>query len=160
MAVISNRYTYTKLRVITDRHGFTLTEVLIAMTIICILIVLSTPIYSRAMEQARLDAAASNLKMIWSAQRVYWLDEHSYAPDLAALYNMDLLSSKLVLTKTSLTASYAYEIEAVDNDSFTAIATRKGSNKWSGQIRIDEFGDLTGGITASDGLELVPVSTE
>ena len=50
MAVISNRY--TKLGVITDRHGFTLTEVLIAMTIICILVVLSTPIYHRAMEQA------------------------------------------------------------------------------------------------------------
>jgi prepilin-type N-terminal cleavage/methylation domain-containing protein len=158
MTVDSKRY--IKVTAITSRQGFTLTEVLIAMTIICILVILSTPIYSRAMEQARLDAAASNLKMIWSAQRVYWLDEHSYAPDLATLYNMDLLSSKMVLTKTSLTTSYVYEIEAVDNDSFTAVAIRNGSSKWSGQIQIDEFGDLTGNITALDGLELVPVSTE
>jgi len=144
----------------TDRRGFTLTEVLIAMTIICILVTLSTPIYSRALEQAKLDAAAGNLKMIWSAQRVYWLDEHTYAPDLTTLYSMDLLSLKMVVTKTSLTASYVYEIEAVDDDSFTAVAIRNGSSKWSGEIRIDEYGDLTGGITATDGLELVPVSAD
>lgn len=155
MVIISNRY--IRAAVMTGRQGFTLTEILIAMTIICILVTLSTPIYSRAMEQARLDAVARNLEMIWSAQRVYWLYEHLYAPDLATLYNMDLLSSKLVLTEGSLTVSYVYEIEAADSDSFTAVATRNSSTKWSGQIQIDEFGNLTGSIAASDGLVLVPM---
>jgi prepilin-type N-terminal cleavage/methylation domain-containing protein len=142
------------------RRGFTLTEVLITMSIICILVTLSTPMYSRAVEQARLDAAARDLQTVWTAQRVYWLEERSYAPDLATLYSMDLLGSKLVLTEGSLTAPYVFSIESSDSDSFTAVATRNASHKWSGEIQIDEFGDMTGGISASNGTLLVPMLAE
>ena len=146
-----------------ERRGFTLTEILIAMTIVCILVTLSTPIYSRAVEQARLDAAARDLQTIWTAQRVYWLEERTYAPDLVALYKMDLLGSKLALTKQTLkakkssTASYIFSIETADSDSFTAVAMRSGSRKWSGEIQIDEFGDITGKISGLGGVVLVPM---
>jgi len=139
------------------RQGFTLTEILIAMTIICILVTMSVPIYSQAIEQAHLDAAARDLKTIWSAQRVYWLDKREYAQDLATLQDIDLLSSKFVLTKGSLTASYVYEIEAADSSSFLAVATRNGSRKWTGEIQIDEFGDISGKVSASGGTVLVPM---
>lgn len=139
------------------RRGFTLTEILIAMAIICILITMSTPIFSRAVEQAKLDAAARDLQTIWTAQRVYWLDDRSYASYLATLYQKDLLGSKLVLTEGSLTASYVFSIETADDDTFTAVATRNASNKWSGEIQIDEFGEITGSISATDGTVLTPM---
>jgi prepilin-type N-terminal cleavage/methylation domain-containing protein len=144
-------------RYFLTQRGFTLTEILIAMTIICILVTMSVPIYSQAIEQARLDAAARDLKTIWSAQRVYWLENRQYAQDLATLKGKDLLSSKFVLTRGSLTASYVYEIETADSSSFLAVATRNGSSKWHGEIQIDEFGDISGKVTASGGTVLVPM---
>jgi len=142
---------------IIKRRGFTLTEIMIAMTIICILVTMSTPIYSKAIEQARLDTAARELKTIWSAQRVYWLDNRTYAEDLITLQNLDLLSSKLALSQESVKSFYIFEIENADDETFTAAAVRNSSSKWSGQITIDEFGALTGSISASDGTVLVPV---
>ncbi len=142
---------------IIKRRGFTLTEIMIAMTIICILVTMSTPIYSKAIEQARLDTAARELKTIWSAQRVYWLDNRTYAEDLITLQNLDLLSSKLALSQESVKSFYFFEISSADDEAFSATAIRNASNKWSGQITIDEFGTLTGSISASDGTVLVPV---
>ena len=142
---------------IIKRQGFTLTEIMIAMTIICILVTMSTPIYSKAIEQARLDTAARELKTIWSAQRVYWLDNRTYAEDLITLQNLDLLSSKLALTQESVKSFYIFEISSADDETFSATAIRNASNKWSGQITIDEFGTLAGSISASDGTILVPV---
>jgi prepilin-type N-terminal cleavage/methylation domain-containing protein len=142
----------------TNAGGFTLTEILIAMTIMAILVTMSTPIYSKAIEQGRLDGAARELKTIWSAQRVYWLDNHSYAENIAALQNLDLLRSDLPLSQGSVSAMYIYEIASADGESFTASAVRNASSKWSGEIEINEFGVITGSVTATDGTELLPLS--
>lgn len=141
----------------TRMQGFTLTEILIAVTIICILVTMSTPIYSKALEQARLDTAARELKTIWTAQRVYWLDNRSYAENLITLQNLDLISSKLALSQESVSSFYVFEIGNADEEAFTAVARRNASSKWSGQIQIDEFGVLDGSISASDGTVLVPM---
>jgi hypothetical protein len=85
------------------------------------------------------------------------LDNHSYAEDLVTLQNLDLISSKLALSQESVSSLYIFEIEAADQETFTAVARRNTSNKWSGQIQIDEFGVLDGSISASDGTVLVPV---
>ena len=137
--------------------GFTLTEIMIAMTIMVILITMSVPIYSRAMEQARLDTASRNLLTIWAAQRVYWLDEQRYAEDLATLQAMDLLSSKIGSEGSSLEAFYIYRVESADSDSFAVSATRNGSGKWLGRISVDQFGDLSGSINGTDGTILTPL---
>ncbi len=124
-------------------------EICIAMVIICILVSISAPLYSRAVEQARLDSAGGNLISVWSAQRAYWLKYHTFADTLTALSEEDLISSQLAATQLSSSAMYVYNIDSASSVSFVATATRNNSRVWSGEIQIDESGQLTGSITNS-----------
>lgn len=143
-----------KRKKITARKGYTLMEICIAMVIICILVSISAPLYSRAVEQARLDSAAGNLISVWSAQRVYWLKYHTFASTLTALSDEDLISSQLAETQLSSSAMYVYNIDSANSISFVATAARSNSRVWGGEIQIDESGQLSGSITNSDGLAL------
>jgi prepilin-type N-terminal cleavage/methylation domain-containing protein len=140
--------------------GYTLVEMCVAMIIICILVSISAPMYNRAIEQARLDSAAGNLKTIWSAQRAYWLKFHTFASDLTTLENEDLISASLVETQTLPNARYVYDIDSAGADSFVASASRSSSNSWNGEIQVNEFGQLTGSISKADGTTLSHLTLE
>ncbi len=139
--------------------GYTLVEVCVAMVIICILASIAAPIYTKAIEQARLDSAAGNLKTIWTAQRAYWLKYHTFAANLTMLENEDLISSFLVETEEQPKAIYVYGIDSAGANSFAASATRNGSSTWGGQIQIDESGAVCGAVNGS-GSVLSPLSLE
>ena len=141
-------------------EGYTLVEVCIAMVIICILASMAAPIYTKAVEQARLDSAAGNLKTIWSAQRAYWLKYHTFAADLTTLENEDLVSSALAATEGQSNAVYVYGIESASASAFAASATRNGSSTWGGEIQIDESGAVSGEINGSDSTVLSPLTME
>ena len=66
-------------------RGFSLVEVMVVLTVIGVLIALSVPSYQRAVEQARADVAVANLRAIWSAERLFWIEHHPYTADLSAL---------------------------------------------------------------------------
>jgi prepilin-type N-terminal cleavage/methylation domain-containing protein len=140
--------------------GYTLLEALVAVIIIGILVSIAAPIYSTAVEQARLDSAAGNLKTIWSAQRTYWLKFHTFAADLTVLETEDLISVSLAQTQTSPDARYVYDIDSASANSFTASAARSNSTVWQGDIQIDELGQLTGSVIKTDGLILLPQTLE
>jgi prepilin-type N-terminal cleavage/methylation domain-containing protein len=142
------------------RRGYTLMEMGVAIIIICILVSIATPMYSKAIEQAKLDSAAGNLKTVWSAQRAYWLKYHTFAADLATLENEDLISALLVETQTLPNATYVYDIDSAGADSFIASAARNSSNSWNGEIQINELGQLTGSISKADGSTLSPQTLE
>lgn len=142
------------------KDGYTLVEVCVVMVIICILAAMAAPIYTKAIEQARLDSAAGNLKTIWSAQRAYWLKNHTFASSLVTLEDEDLIGSSLVLTQSDPNAMYVYDIDSAGISSFTASAVRSGSGVWSGQIQIDELGELSGQINKDDGFTLSPLTLE
>ena len=144
----------------SERNGFTLLEVCVAMIIICVLVTLSSPMYSKAIEQARLDSAAGNLKTVWSAQRAYWLKNHTFADNLLTLENEDLISPALAKTLVTPGCLYVYNIEIADGDSFTAYAERSNSGAWSGRIEINQLGQLIGSISKTDGTTLLPVTLE
>jgi len=138
------------------RGGFTMVELCVAMVIVCLMTTLAAPIFTRAIEQARVDAAAANLKTVWSAQRVYWLEHRSYAPDLAALRSMDLIDAGVADSASSPTAVYAYDIVSADATTFEARALRNGSGRWSGQMQIDQDGSIEGSVSGSGGQVLTP----
>ena len=138
------------------RSGFTLVEVCIAMTVICILVTMAVPLYTRAVEQARVDVASAKLRTIWSAQRVYWLENRSFTLNLSTLESMDLLGSALVATQSSPDAVYVYEMVTADNETFLARARRNGSGSWTGQLHIDESGSMTGVINGPGGQIIAP----
>ena len=138
------------------RGGFTLVELTIAMVIICLMVVLAVPTFRRAIEQARADVAAANLKTIWSAQRVYWLDNRRFASQLSDLRSQDLIDGPIADSVGDPKAVYVYRISSADSSVFVAGALRNASGVWSGQVQIDQEGKLTGTIISRQGDVVIP----
>jgi prepilin-type N-terminal cleavage/methylation domain-containing protein len=141
-------------------RAFTLIELMVALSIIAVMVVLCAPGFERAIEQSRADVAAANLRAIWAAQRLYWLEYHVYAGSdnaangLAQLLATGLLDSKLASSNNR----YTYSIASADAEQFSAAATRSGpgSGKWKGVFTIDQNGDLDGKLVADDEPDITP----
>jgi prepilin-type N-terminal cleavage/methylation domain-containing protein len=124
------------------RTAFTLVEVMIVLIVICAMIAMSSPSFRRSVEQSRADIALANLKAVWSAERVYWLDQHAYATtdqlNTAKLLDPEVLAS---LTSSTAMGGYVYTLNlAADLKTFTAKAERTvGSNSFT----IDQDGTVT-----------------
>ena len=111
-------------------------EVMVVLIVMGILISMSAPSFRRAIEQTRADVAGANLRSIWSAQRLYWLEHRTYCTDLSEFVTLGLIDS----TVASSTTIYVYAIQSADANVFTATATRTGSTVWSGDFTIDQTG--------------------
>ncbi len=129
------------------RAAFTMVELCIAMVIICIMTTLAVPIFRRAIEQARVDGACANLKTLWSAQRVYWLNNHCFTTNLQELRGLDLLDASIAGSAANSKAVYIYDVITADSTSFTGRASRNGSRTWSGQLLIDQTGTVAGAVS-------------
>jgi prepilin-type N-terminal cleavage/methylation domain-containing protein len=138
------------------KRGFTLVELSIAMVIICLMMTLAAPIFTHAIEHSRLDTAVANLRAVWAAQRVYWLEERTFSPELSNLLSMDLVDSAIAASASDPSAIYAYDIFSADESEFVCRAARNGSRVWTGTITLDEEGTLGGTITSTDGTVLTP----
>jgi prepilin-type N-terminal cleavage/methylation domain-containing protein len=121
------------------RRGATLLELVIVMTILGVLLSFGIPSFQLALEQSRAQVASANLEAIWSAQRLYWLDNRTYASDVATLQSAGLLDTSL-----SSQTFFTYEITSADSSSFVAAATRTSNQKWNGTFTIDQSGTLSG----------------
>jgi type IV pilus assembly protein PilE len=142
-----------------DRHrvrgapgrGHTLVEALVTLVIMSILASFGVPKLQLSLERSRANVAGASLRSIWSAQRLYWLENRYYAPDLTTLHGADLIDQSLV----SGSAYYTYSVTATSWDSagnvtgFTVTAERTGASYWNGQFFIDTYGNLTGQIELS-----------
>jgi prepilin-type N-terminal cleavage/methylation domain-containing protein len=136
----------------TAPNGFSLIEVLIVMILIGVLISWGLPGYQRAMEQSRADTAGANLRAIWSAERLYWLENHTYTTDLAALRDLGLLDPGIVTS----TMGYSYRVTSASSTAFQAVASRVNNPRWSGDLIITETGLTSGTITASGETNIAP----
>jgi type II secretion system protein G len=134
------------------RRGFSLVEVMVVLVVMGILVSIAVPRYDRAVEQSRSDIAAANLRAIWSAQRMYWLENHAYTTDLAGLSTMGLLDPSVAVGNNG----YTYAVPIATADSFTANATRCGPTQWSGTLSIDEGGSIMGAIRSAGNRDITP----
>jgi prepilin-type N-terminal cleavage/methylation domain-containing protein len=132
--------------------GFSLAEVMVVLVVIGVLVSIAVPRYDRAVEQSRADIAAANLRAIWSAERMYWLQNHTYIGDLSALCTLGLLDPSIVV----VTNGFAYAVPAADGDSFTATAARSGPTQWTGTLTIDDTGAISGVIHADGNRDITP----
>ncbi|MCR4412672.1 MAG: prepilin-type N-terminal cleavage/methylation domain-containing protein, partial [Thermoguttaceae bacterium] len=96
--------------------GVSLVEVLAVLAIVGVLISMSAPSFRRSLEHSRADIAGANLRAIWAAQRIYWLEHREYADDLVDLEEAGLLDP----TIRAGNAYYAYAIVSADAGSFLA----------------------------------------
>jgi prepilin-type N-terminal cleavage/methylation domain-containing protein len=138
----------------TVRNGYSLVEVLVAAVIMCVLVAMGIPRFQQSLEQSRADVAWASLRALWSAQRLYWLENRTYAPDLPTLLSANLIDPSL----STATAPYTYQMTTPsDGSSFTATATRSGTSSWSGSFTIAVDGSFSGSIQqAGQGPILVP----
>lgn len=124
-------------------NGFTLVELIVVLTIVAVMTMMSAPSYYRAVKQSRADVAAANLRTIWAAQRLYWLENHEYTAALSTLQSLGLVDKQLPTSADELQASRAggfyYQI-ALTSGSFTATATNTQDNV---TITMDQNGQMT-----------------
>ena len=126
-------------------------ELMVVVAIIGILVAFSVPSFQRAIEQSRADVAAANLRAIWAAERLYWLEYHAYTTNLsqnstpsgASLVDLGLVDP--ALAGEAVMGGYSYKVEFPSSDptglnAFTATATRTGSSRWSGFFTMDQTG--------------------
>jgi len=137
----------------TAPRGFTLTELMIVFVIIGVMAAMSVPSFQRAIEQSRCDIAAANLRTIWAAERLYWLEYQTYTSDLTILQSLKLLDPTINSTDAG---GYNYAATVVSSSSVTATATRSGSSQWSGTLTISGDGEISGGLNATGKPSITP----
>jgi prepilin-type N-terminal cleavage/methylation domain-containing protein len=131
------------------RRGFTLLELVITVLVLMVIINFAVPQYRVAMEQNRVDLAGSRLLMIYTAQRMYFVDNQTFAPTLGDLINAKLLDPALSTGESK----FAYSISGATASAFTATATRLSTpvpQFFSGDLTINERGVLGGNVHSAD----------
>ena len=124
-------------------RGITLLELGICVIIMGILVALVAPSFTRVTEQNRVDASAQYLRSVWSAQRVYWLENRTFADNFAVLDGLGLIDVKIAAGSDGY---FAYVISNVTDTTFTVTATRSGSSAWSGTLTITQDGEVSGNV--------------
>jgi prepilin-type N-terminal cleavage/methylation domain-containing protein len=126
-----------------SRRGFTLVELMIVLTVISIMAAMCIPTFQQAIEQSRADVAAANLRAIWAAERLYWLENRAYTDRFDDLRAMRLLDPAFPAVGNY---DYASPVVASDGSGFTATATSNRGATTS--ITIDQNGSMVAtGIT-------------
>lgn len=131
-------------------RGFTLTELVVTLTIVAGMAAMSLPSFQRAIEQSRADIAVANLRAVWAAERLYWLEYHSYTPitipatAMQSLENLGLIDAEIV----SGSGGYSYAVTAATENTFTATATHVNG---LGSFSIKETGAVSGHVILGNG---------
>ncbi len=129
------------------RRAFTLVELMVVLTLISIVATMCVPTFQRAIEQSEADIAGANLRAIWSAQRLYWLEYHSYTTDLTALQAIKLVDPSLPITVAAqVPGGYTYALavgSSGDTSTFNATATRSTY----GSFTINQDGAVSGSVS-------------
>jgi prepilin-type N-terminal cleavage/methylation domain-containing protein len=128
-------------------RGYSLIETMVSVVIMSVLVAMGIPRFQSSLEKARADVAGANLRAIWSAQRLYWLENRNYAPDLPTLQSANLIDPSLA----TATAPYTYQVTPLTDGTFTATATRSGTSSWSGSFTIAADGTFSGSIQQAGG---------
>jgi len=108
------------------KKGFTLFEILVVLIIIGIIAALLLFNFRPMREQALDKEAVTALKLIQSAQKVYWLEYRHYFPDSGvAVTDPAVINSALrVNLPTTATSNWTFSIPTINTG--TATATREG----------------------------------
>ena len=128
------------------RRGFTLLELGVTIIIVGVLVSFSVPSFSRVTEQGHVDAASQYLRSIWSAERMYWLENRTYTDSLANLSTLKLIDPKIAAGNDGF---FNYAITAATSNTFNVTAARSGSGVWTGTLTITQDGAVSGHISGS-----------
>ncbi len=125
--------------------GFTLTELLIVVIIVGILATLALPMLVKTMEKAKLGEAASNLNLIRTGEKIYFLEYNQYWPVVSQLNIEDPNTMKADGTTPVDNRYFNYDITSVTASpyNFTARAMRRNGPYSGKSCYIDKYGTIT-----------------
>lgn len=139
-----------RIRFFGRKIGFTLTEILVVVIIIGVLATLALPMLVKAIEKAKVGEATSNLNLIRTGQKIYFLQYRTFTGSLSDL-NIE--------NPNSATSRYfEYTPSSAGDDllsNFKAIAVRGGGDApdaptpYQGVVY---YISKEGQITSSDGM--------
>ena len=99
------------------KKAFTLTELLITVIIIAILATLALPMLVKTLEKAKIGEAISNLNLIRTGQKIYFLEYSGFTDDIDYLNIED--------PNDSTSRYFDYNVPSADSSDFTARAQRR-----------------------------------
>lgn len=106
-----------KISIFGRKIGFTLTELLIVVIILGILATLALPMLVKTIEKAKVGEAISNLNLIRTGQKIYFLEYSTFSGDIASLNIED---------PNTDSSYFGYRIlSGADASNFTGRAKRK-----------------------------------
>jgi len=106
--------------------GFTLTELLIVVIIVGILATLALPMLVKTLEKAKLGEAASNLNLIRTGEKIYFLEYGTFWKSPAST-DGGLDSLNIENPNNEARRYFDYTIEGADGTDFTVRAQRKNT---------------------------------
>lgn len=125
--------------------GFTLVELMAVVVILGILVAMAVPGWVKSVEEAKNQEAIAGLKLIRTAQRMYYIEYERYYPPASGTVNdIATLNSDLEVELESQHWLYATTSNngAAGTATFTATATRVDGHGKDRQISIDNTGAL------------------
>jgi prepilin-type N-terminal cleavage/methylation domain-containing protein len=147
--------------------GFTLIELMVVVAVVGVMASFAVPSYRRTIEQSRVDIAGANLRAIWAAQRLYWLENQTYTTDLGLLKNLGILDQKIPIADSATSGeqyweSYFYYTVLPGSGniatSFTAKANASTFTGSTSNLQISQTGELSGNVSPSGtSRKIVPI---
>lgn len=117
--------------------GFTLIELLVVIIIVSIIAAVAAPNFTRGAERARVRDAEAVLSAIFSAERVYFLDEDTFG-SLANLTGGGYLTDPDASDTADDDGDWDYSTENVSQTTFRAVAARMAGANETATITVDE----------------------
>ena len=105
--------------------GFTLTELLIVVIIVGILATLALPMLVKTLEKAKLGEAATNLNLIRTGEKIYFLEYGTFWYSASGDGGIDSLNIENPNNQTN--SYFDYTIQSGNASDFTARAQRKST---------------------------------
>jgi Tfp pilus assembly protein PilE len=125
-------------------------ELMVVVTIVGVLAAMAMPSYRLAIRQSRADIAAANLRAIWAAERLYWLEYHSYTDKLnkntpstigvVSLVELGLLDSAMFPSNST---NYTYDGPTPSGGMITTFTATATSPDGDIILTIDDSGKIT-----------------
>lgn len=106
------------------RIGFTLTEILIVLIIIGVLATLGLPMLVKTMEKAKVGEAISNLNLIRTGQKIYFLEYSTFLPGITSPTS-NLSDLNIEDPNAPSSRYFNYTIQSSGSSDFTAQAQRR-----------------------------------